>query len=938
MHRKKLENIYEEFHSGPEGLKNDQAKENLRLYGQNQIKTKQKKPIIISFLEEFFDLMVIILIIAGTIAYAFKETTDAIVIFGIVLLNATVSFIQKHKAENAVAALQKMVAPKARVIRNGQQIVIEAHQVVPGDIIILSPGTIISADARLVEANQLECNQAILTGESEAVPKTVITLKGKNVPKIEHSNTVFMGTVITSGTGKAIVFATGEKTEFGKIAQLTTTTKQDPTPLQKEMKRIGGFIAILTLVLSGTLLFIGYFIQGKGFIENLLFTISVAVAAVPEGLPTTITIALAIGVRRLATKKAIVKKLTSVETLGCATVILSDKTGTLTQNELTIKELYFNNLFTEVKGIGYSPRGEVQILKPDSGPITIGRDDPVLVDMGKRKEDLKFLEEKEKTIYETLKTIALVGSLCSNSTLKQTSDNEFNVVGDPLEGAILTFIKKCGFDSRSFENQYKYLEKIPFNPERKRMSVVVRHIQNGEIFVLTKGSVKTVLEKCTGILIDGKKIDLTKELRDKIDEKTKNMADNALRVIAFAYREMPRKEKEIYTEAATENNLTLLGLAGMIDPPRRDVKEAIALTKEAGIRTYIVTGDNGFTATAIAKQIGLITSEKCEIITGEDLNKISEEKLEKLLRNKEKEIIFASVSPQHKVKITNALKNIGEIVAVTGDGVNDAPALKRADIGIAMGIKGSDVSKEAATMVLADDSFTSIVRAIEEGRTIYQNMKKFIFYIFSCNIGELLIIFTAIIAQIPTPLTAVLILVVNVGTDILPAMALGIEPSGKDVMSAPPRKKNKKIINKHFIGRVTYIGGIIGTIVLSVFIWNLYRYGWEFGEKIDTSSIAYIKSITMAFATLVSIQLFNAYNARSNNHSIFSVGILRNPYIIGSILISFSLLYIITELPILQKYLGVMHLTGTEWGIIFITGVSILAIEEIRKLIVKFKD
>lgn len=938
MHRKKLENIFEEFHSGLDGLHEDQAQENLRTYGPNLIKTKQKRPAIISFLEEFFDIMVVILIVAGSIAYAFKETTDAIVIFGIVILNATVSFIQKHKAEDAIEALQKMVAPKARVLRNGQQLVLEASQVVPGDVIILTPGTVIAADARLIEAHQLECNQSILTGESDPVKKEVITLKGKNIPKIEHSNTVFMGTIISNGTGKAIVFATGEKTEFGKIAQLTSVTKQDQTPLQKELKRIGIFIAITTLVLCATLLFIGYFIQGKPFVDNLLFTISVAVAAVPEGLPTTITIALAIGVRRLAAKKAIIKKLTAVETLGCTTVILSDKTGTLTQNELTIKELYFNNLYTEVKGVGYSPKGEVQILKPDTEPITIGRDDSILIDMSKRKSDLKLLEEKEKDIYETLKNIALVGSLCTNSSLKQISDNEFDIIGDPLEGAVLTFIKKCGFETRTFENQYKYLAKIPFNPERKRMSVVVKHIQDGEIFVLTKGSVKTVLEKCTGILIDGKKTDLTKELRDKIEERTKQMGENALRVIAFAFREMPRKEKEIYTEAATENNLTLLGIAGMIDPPRRDVKEAIALTKEAGIRTYIVTGDSGFTATAIAKQIGLISSDNCEIITGEDLNQLSEDKLEKILRNKEKEIIFASVSPQHKVKITNVLKNMGEIVAVTGDGVNDAPALKRADIGIAMGIKGSDVSKEVATMILADDSFTSIVRAIEEGRTIYQNMKKFIFYIFSCNMGELIVIFLSIIAQIPSPLTAVLILVVNVGTDILPALALGFEESEKDTMSSPPRNKGKRIINKNFIGRIAYIGTIISIAVLGVFVWNLYRYGWAYGDTLDTTSVAYIKSTTMAFAMLVSIQLFNAYNARSHNNSILSVGILKNPFFTGSILASFLLLYIITELPILQKYLHIMHLSNTEWGIIILTGSSVIVIEEIRKLIVKFKD
>lgn len=938
MHRKRLENIYTEFHSNPEGLKEDQAKINLKEFGPNIIKTKAKKSIIIEFLEEFFDIMVLILIVAGTLAYLFNEKTDAIIIFCIVIFNAVIGFVQKYKAERAVEALQEMVSPKARVIRNGEQKEIDAFLVVPGDILVLTAGTKIPADARIIEANQLECNQSILTGESNPVSKEVITLKGKNLPKIEHRNTVFMGTIITSGEGRAIVFATGEKTEFGKITQLTSVTKQDPSPLQKELKKIGIFVALLTSAISVALLFIGYFIQGKSFIDNLLFTVSVAVAAVPEGLPATITIALAIGVRRLSQKKAIMKKLTSVETLGSTTVILSDKTGTLTQNEMTIRELFFNNLYVETKGIGYTPRGEVQIFRPSKEPLIIGRDDPLIVDFEKRKEDLKKLGTQDKNTFDTLRFIAMTGTLCSSAVLKQIDDNEHTLIGDPTEGAILTFIKKCGFSFKEFENSYKYLEKLPFSSERKRMSVIVKNLHSGEIYTLTKGSPQTVLEKCTGVFIDGKKVELTKEMREEFAKKTDEMAKKALRVIAFAYKEMPKKQKERYTEAATENNLTFLGIAGMMDPPRREVKEAIALTIEAGIKTYIVTGDNGFTASAIASQIGLTTSGNPEIITGEDLNKMSEEKLAKILKDKTKEIIFANVSPQHKVKITNALKTNGEIVAVTGDGVNDAPALKRADIGISMGLKGTDVAKEASTMVLADDSFNSIARAIEEGRTIYQNMRKFIFYIFSCNIGELVVVFAAILLGLPTPLSAVLILVVNVGTDIFPALALGVEPAEKDTMLTPPRNKKKHIINKHFISRFLYMGTLIGLIVLGLYIWNLYRFGWSFGDTIEENSIAYLKSTTIAFATLVTIQLFNAYNSRSYNHSVVTLGFFKNPYIFLSILVSFGILYGIIEIPILSKYFKVIHLTALEWGIVFVTSSSVLVIEEIRKLFIKIKD
>jgi len=938
MHRKRLEIIYEEFHSGPDGLTNEQALKNKLEYGPNIIKTKPKRSWPLQFLGEFFDLMVIILIVAGTLAYIFNETTNATVIFAIVLLNAIVGFVQKYKAERAVEALQAMISPHAKVIRNDEMIEIEATEIVPGDILVLEPGVKIAADARLTEAFQLECNESILTGESNSIKKDPATLRGKFLPKIEHKNTIFMGTTVTQGSGKAIVIATGEKTEFGKITRLTAETKQDASPLQKELKRIGVIIAIVTLAISAILFIIGFALQGKTFIDNLLFTISVAVAAVPEGLPATITIALALGVQRLANKKAIMKQLSSVETLGATTVILSDKTGTLTKNEMTIKEMFFNNHFAEVKGVGYAPKGEIQIFQNgNEQPLIIGRDDSVLIDKDQRKTDLALFAEKDKHTYEAFKYLATIGVLCNEARLNKTIQNDYELIGDPTEGSILTLVKKAGFSFKDFVDTHTFLEKLPFDSTRKRMSVIVKNLHSHQISVLTKGATQSVLDKCTGILIDGKKIDLTKAKRAELMHHSDEMAKKALRVLAFAYKEMPKKEKDRYTEAATENNLTFVGLVGMMDPPRRDVKEAIALTKEAGIKTYIVTGDNGFTAQAIAEQVGLLTTKNFEIITGNDLNKISKTKLIKLLMDKEREIIFARVSPQHKLKITDALKEMGEIVAVTGDGVNDAPALKRADIGIAMGIKGTDVSKEAASMILVDDSFTSIVRAIEEGRTIYSNMKKFIFYIFSCNIGELITVFAAILAKLPAPLTAVLILSVNVGTDILPSLALGVEPPDKNVMSDPPRNPKKHIIDAPFAIRFVYIGLFIGTIVLGIFIWNLYRYGWSFGDSIDTSTIAYIKSTTMAFAALVVIQLFNAYNARNENNSIFTLGFLRNPQIIGAIIISLGMLYAITEAPTLQSYLKTTSLTGTEWGIIFVSSASILLIEEIRKLFIKFR-
>jgi len=936
MHRKSIEKIYGEFNSNPNGLNIIQAQEYLNKYGPNVITTKEKKSWLEIFFKQFMDLMAGILVAAALLTYFFGEKTDTVVITIVIIINATIGFIQEYQAENAVAALKKMVSPHAKVLREGRQLEIDAAFLVPGDIIILHEGDRIPADARLVEANQLECNEAILTGESIPVKKNTLTLRGKNLPKIEHSNSVFTGTIITHGTGKAIVFATGDKTEFGKIATLTSTTKQDQSPLQKELKKIGIFVAITTLVLSILLLLAGYFIQEKNIVDNLLFTASVAVAAVPEGLPTIITIALAFGVKALAKKKAIIKQLSSVETLGCTTVILSDKTGTLTKNEMTVRELHFNkDTFAEIKGIGYEPIGEIEISRPNIEPIIIGKNNNP---SATTPPPLETLEKHNRDIFAPLKLIALTGTLCSEAKLVEEEDGTHSLVGDPTEGAILTMIKKAGFNFEDFENKYSFLAKLPFDSSRKMMSAVVKHLHTSEILVLTKGAPQAILDKCTGIFVDGKKVDLDKETRAKILKNNEEMAKNALRVIAFAYKEMPKKERENYTEAVTENNLTFLGLAGMMDPPRKETREAIAMTKEAGIKTYVVTGDDGFTAYAIAKQIELIDDKNYEIITGEDLGKISDSKLKKMLSDKTKDYVFARVSPQHKLKLANILKEMGEVVAVTGDGVNDAPALKRADIGIAMGLKGTDVSKETANMVLADDSFHSIVKAIEEGRTVYQNMKKFIFYIFSGNIGELATIFTAIILNIPAPLTAILILCVNIGTDIFPALALAAEPPNKSIMSHPPRKISKPIMSPLFILRFAYIGIIIGTIVTGIFIWNLYRYGWMWGESIDTNTIAYMKSATMAFATLVAIQFFNAYNARSHNRSILRLGFFKNPYIILSVIASFAILFAVTEISIFKTYLKLTPLTSSEWTLVFISSAIILAVEEIRKTFIKIKE
>ncbi|MDP2624804.1 MAG: HAD-IC family P-type ATPase, partial [Candidatus Peregrinibacteria bacterium] len=647
----------------------------------------------------------------------------------------------KFKAEKALEALQRMLSPHAKVIRNGKVIQVDANRLVPGDIILLGEGDNVPADSRLIEQNELQVDESPLTGESVPVHKQTEAINKKILHLDEHENIIFMGTAITHGTGKAVVIRTGMNTEFGKIADLTQTTTKDKSPLQKELFKIGVFVGKITLVISTLLLLVGWLWQGKGFAETFLFAVSVAVAAVPEGLPATITIALAIGVQRLAKKNAIMKKLSSVETLGSTTVICSDKTGTLTQNQMTVVKAYLSGETIEIGGIGYSPKGKWET----------------------------------KTNTDGLQKLCEAAILCNNAKHSKNKRGKWGILGDPTEGSLLVACAKTPHKISVVEKAFKRMNELPFDSVRKMMTTIDRNKKTKKIFAHLKGAPDEVIKCCTHVYENGKIIKLTPKKKKEIQKVNMEMAEKTLRVLAFAEREMDGqgipKDKKGYSKALVESKMVFLGLMGMIDPPRKEVFEAVAKAHTAGIKIYMVTGDYGPTAHAIGKELGIVKGDNIEIITGSQLKQYNDKKLRKLLRDKDKEVLFARVSPEHKLKIVRALKHNGEIVAMTGDGVNDAPALKRADIGVAMGITGTDVSKEAADMVLVDDSFGTIVTAIEEGRTIYNNLKKFVFYIFSCNIGELLTVFTAIILGIPAPLTAILILAVDLGTDVLPAIA-----------------------------------------------------------------------------------------------------------------------------------------------------------------------
>ncbi len=914
MHRKTKTQLFKEFKTQESGLSSKEIKDRQKKYGKNRIKPKKRKPLIIQFLEEFKDLMVIILIIAAVLAGIAGEMVDASVILFIVLLNAIIGFAQKFKAEKALEALKNMIQPHAKVIRDGIEKIIDARDLVPGDILILEEGDQVSADARLITEIDLEANESTLTGESQPVKKTTESIDKKHLNMDEHQNTVFMGTTITKGHGRAIVIKTGMDTMFGNIAHLTTATKSDKSPLEKELLKIGVFVGKITLAISGVLIATGYFIQGEELIDTILFATSVAVAAVPEGLPATVTIALALGVQRLAKKNSIVKQLSSVETLGSTTVICTDKTGTLTKNEMTVRELFIPGYNISVQGVGYEPKGSLKITGTNA-KISLSPT-PEETDDDFADYDFKALAENNLELANTLEILSQTATLCNNSSLVE-EDHQWKIIGDPTEGALLTASEKMGLNIAKSTRAWRRKDELPFNADRKMMSVICENKYIKNAFVFTKGAPDNLLDKCTHVLVHGHVEEMTPEIKKQITKNNTTMAKKAMRVLAFAYKEIPKTKT--YKKDHAEEKLIFIGLMGMIDPPRPEIKEAVRLTHQAGIKTYIITGDYGPTAEAIAKQVGIVSGKNPRIITGSELQTLSMPRLSKIIK-KNPEIIFSRVSPEHKLKIVSTLKNHGEIVAMTGDGVNDAPALKRADIGVAMGITGTDVSREASNMVLADDSYGTIVTAIEEGRKIYNNLKKFIFYIFSCNIGELVTVFSAIIFKIPAPLTAILILCVDLGTDVLPALALGVDKSDPEIMQNPPRDPKARILQRKFVTHFVYLGLIIGAIVTGWFYITL------------KSGNDYLKASTTAFVLLVFIQMWNALNARSLTTSVFKIGIFKNKFLLGAIAISTLTVFALVEIPFIQNLIGTTHLQPKEWAIIIGISSSIFIIEEFRKL------
>ena len=867
---KSIEQTEKELETSIEnGLNKEQVEKAREKYGLNELKAKKKKSLIIKFLEQFKDFMIIILIIAAIISGAVgiaqgEGITDTIIILIVVIVNAIIGVAQENKAEKSLEALQKLSSHEAKVIRNGKLEVVQSKKLVPGDLVVLETGDYVPADIRLVEESNLKVQESSLTGESLPVEKNISTIEEEKVGIGDRENMLFSSSLVTYGRGKGIVVETGMNTEVGKIAGIINETIDSQTPLQEKLDKLGKTLGIAAVVICLVIFIIGIAI-GKDALEMFMTAVSLAVAAIPEGLAAVSTIVLAIGVQRMVKKNAIVKKLPAVETLGSATVICSDKTGTLTQNKMTVQKVFYDDILQNVENAKVNNNNE----------------------------------ELEKLVY--------ISMLCNDT--KVASDN--TLTGDPTETALVNMGFELDFRPAIYE-EYPRVEEIPFDSDRKLMTTV--HKIENKYIVYTKGGIDELLSRCNSYILDGKVENNLEEYKETIDRNNETMAQEALRVLAMAYKEIdhiPTKEEM----KNIENELIFVGMVGMIDPPREEAKKAVEKCKTAGIKTVMITGDHKITAIAIARKLGILENDE-EAITGAELEEMSQEELEQNVR---KYSVYARVSPEHKVRIVKAWQKNGEIVAMTGDGVNDAPALKTADIGCSMGMVGTDVAKEASDVILTDDNFATVVSAVEEGRRIYDNILKAIQYLLSSNVGEIIVLFIAILitpwlsskfgidVNLIVPLLPIHILWINLVTDSLPALALSVDPAEEDIMERKPLKSGKGIFTKGMTWRVIYQGVMIGLLTLAAFIIGLATPEAEL-PKIEGLTVQEIKvevGQTMAFTVLALSELVHVFNVRNNKKSLFKTKALSNKYLLLAIAVSAALMLVILFVPFLREVFSI---------------------------------
>ncbi len=866
------------------GLTESEAARRLRQTGRNVLAEKKKTSLILLFLDQFRDFMVLVLLLATLVSGLLQEYSDAITIMVIVLVNACLGFAQEYRAERSLETLRDLTAPVARVIREKTRKEVPAQELVPGDVVLLEAGDRVPADIRLYEVRQLMVNEAPLTGESEPVLKHTAVLKEEGASLGDQRNMAFMGTMVVSGRGSGLVVATGMDTEMGRVAHLIQHAEQGETPLQKRLAQLGRYLVLGCLVVCALVVAMGL-ARGLPAYKMFMAGVSLAVAAIPEGLPAVVTIALAIGVQRMVRKSAIVRHLPAVETLGCATVICSDKTGTLTQNKMNMREIWAAGVSYRVEGEGYSPQG--------------------IFSKGNHK--VKPAAEEE------LMLALSVSVLCNNARLHKGPVEirplwrggrtaEWNIEGDPTEGALLVAGARAGLWREDLEREWERVAEIPFDGTRKRMTVIYSGAHGPVAYV--KGAPEEVISRCSRIFLNGEVRELTAYWRQEAAAMVETMAARALRNLAVAYRPLAGNSSD-YSAEKVEQDLILAGVLGMMDPPRSEVLPAIRKCHAAGIRTVMITGDHKTTAVAVARMLHLLPAAG-GVLTGAELDQMTDEKLATVA---DKIFVYARVTPEHKLRIVRALKKRGHVVAMTGDGVNDAPAVKEADIGIAMGQTGTDVTREAAALVLADDNFATIVSAVEEGRGIYDNIRKFIRFLLSCNTGEILTMFIAMLAGLPLPLRAIQILWINLVTDGLPAMALGVDPPGENVMLRPPRPPEEGIFARGLWLEIIFRGLLIGVVAVAVFAWSL-----DGGMSLDTAR-------TMTFATLIVSQLLYVFECRRENAGDKS-GLLSNPWLVGAVLSSFGLLLLVIYQPVLAAVFGTTPLEPLGWAFVF--GASLL--------------
>lgn len=852
-----------------EGLSRDEAAKRLERYGYNEVAQRAGKTVMQMYIDQFRDFMIIILIVAAIISGLLKEFTDAAVILFIVILNAVMGVIQENKAEESLAALKKMAAPNAKVLRDRCYEIMPSVQLVPGDIVILKAGDLVPADMRLTEASNLKVQEAALTGESVPVEKDTKPLSKKNIPLGDRTNMVYSGSAIAYGRGAGIVIGTGMDTEMGKIADMIQSAGETETPLKRRLQALGKTLGIAVLLICAMIFIVGV-AHGRDLFEMFLISVSLAVAAIPEGLPAIATIVLAIGVQRMVKRNAIIRRLPSVETLGSATVICTDKTGTLTQNKMTVQRVYYGNSLYDANS--------------------------------------KTVDNHDK---EQLNPLITAGVLCNDSKLKEEHGCGI-VLGEPTETALVEFGLRAGINKDVLEAVQPRVDEVPFDSKRRLMTTV--HAFEEHYRVYTKGAVEELMKRSCSILDQGQVIRLDGHHRDAILKANEEMARGAMRVLGIAYRDIDILSRGC-GERVYEKDLIFIGMVGMIDLPRPEAKEAVALCNRAGIKPVMITGDHSDTAVAIARDLGILTEEN-EGITGERLDDLNDDELREKVPHLS---VYARVSPEHKVRIVKAWQSRGQIVAMTGDGANDAPALKVADIGAAMGVVGTDVAKEASDMVLTDDNFATVVAAVEEGRTIFVNILKAIQFLVSCNVGEILTLFVATMFNWQQPLLPVHILWVNLVTDSLPALALGMDPGEKDIMDKKPRDPKQNIFNKGMIIRITYQGITIGILTLLAFAIGSQR-------SLETGR-------TMAFMVLVLSQLAHSFNVRSNRLSIFKVGLSSNKFLLGAVAISIALTFIIVEIPFLASVFTFTALHRKEWAAVGLLTLMIVVVVEIAKLL-----